>query len=296
MGGGSWTAPDTQASVRSYTKSVANTTSVNQVFRKSSLSEILNPKGVIMRESCDDAEKPESTPIIVGLDVTGSMGSIAMHIAKQGLDDIMTSIFEREPVTNPQVMFMGIGDALYDDAPLQVSQFEADFRIVEQLSNLYVERGGGGNDTESYDLPWYFAAHHTKIDSFEKRGQKGYIFTMGDETAPEVLRARDLNRIMGTNLQQDVDSVDSLRLASEKYHVFHLIIEEGYCARTHFKRVKDSWQQLMHNRAIFVDNYYNVSQIIISVIQVSEGADPEQVANSWDDASVQKSVRHALNI
>lgn len=296
MGGGSWTSKETQASYRSYSKSVSSATSVNQVFTKTRLSEVLNPKDVMLRESCDGEDNPNSRPIIIGLDVTGSMGMIAKHIAQEGLNEVMTSIFDRKPVSDPHVMFMGIGDALYDDAPLQVSQFEADFRIVEQLSNLYVERGGGGNHTESYDLPWYFAGTRTKIDCFDKRGEKGYIFTMGDELPPENLRAGDLKRIFGEGEQQDVPSEVSLRLAEEKYHVFHLVIEEGGYARRYPKDVVNGWKQLLNHRALLVDDYRNVSQIIISAIQVSEGADPEQVANSWKDANVQQSVRHALEL
>lgn len=296
MGGGSFRSAETQASYASYTKSVASATRVDQVFTKRRLSELLNPKNVMLRESCDGEDNPNSRPIIIGLDVTGSMGMVAKHIAQEGLGEVMNAIFDRQPVKDPHLMFMGIGDAAFDDAPLQVSQFEADFRIVEQLSNLYVEGCGGNNQTESYDLPWYFAGTRTQIDSLDKRGEKGYLFTMGDELPPEVLRARDLQRILGDGEQHDVPSVDSLKLAEEKYHVFHLIIEEGGYARRYLDDVVNGWQQMLHHRALRVNDYRNVSQIIISAIEVSEGGDPEQVANSWKDANVQRSVRHALGI
>ncbi len=296
MGGGSWTSASTQRSYAKYATEVSSATSVNQVFTKTKLSEVLNPKGVTLRESCDSEDNPSSRPIIVGLDVTGSMGMIAKHIAQTGLNDIMTAIFDRQPVNDPHVMFMGIGDAAYDDAPLQVSQFEADFRIVEQLSNLYVEGCGGGNMTESYDFPWYFAGTRTKADSFDKRGEKGYLFTMGDELPPETLRANDINRVMGTSEQHDVPSVESLKMAEERYHVFHLIIEQGSFARRRPNDVENQWKQLLHSRALMVDDYTKVSQVIISAIQVSEGADPEQVVNSWDDMSTQNTVRRALGL
>ncbi|HAO33838.1 MAG TPA: hypothetical protein DCQ84_12920, partial [Candidatus Competibacteraceae bacterium] len=57
-------------------------------------------------------------------------------------------------------------------------------RIARQLRRLWLEKGGGGNACESYTLPWYFAATHTAIDCFEKRGKKGYLFTVGDEEPP----------------------------------------------------------------------------------------------------------------
>ena len=294
MGGGSWTSRETQTSYRSYAKTVSEARNVDQVFRKTQMSSVLDPKNAVLRESCDGEDNPDSTPIIIGLDVTGSMGRIAMHVAQVGLNDIMTSIFDRKPVNSPHLMFMGIGDAEYDDAPLQVSQFEADFRIVEQLSNLYVERGGGGNQTESYDLPWYFAGTRTKHDAFEKRGKKGYIFTMGDELPPTTLRASAINRVFGTDEQHDVPTVESLKMAEEKYHVFHIIIEQGSYAMRRPNEVRSAWEQLMHNRALFVDNYNYLSQVIVSAIQVSEGADPEQVISSWEDQLIQQTVRRAI--
>ena len=126
----------------------------------------MDPSKITLRESCDSVDNPNSVPIILGLDVTGSMGRYAELIAKKYLPDLMTAIIERSPVADPHLMFMGIGDArMNDSAPLQVSQFEADIRILESLREIYLEGGGGGNSNESYDLAWYFGANKTKIDS-----------------------------------------------------------------------------------------------------------------------------------
>lgn len=77
-------------------------------------------------------------------------------------------------------MIMGIGDLAYDGCPIQVSQFESDIRIAEQLDKIYFEFGGGGNSFESYTAAWYFGSRHTKLDCLN-RGKKGIIITMGDE-------------------------------------------------------------------------------------------------------------------
>jgi hypothetical protein len=168
MGSGTFDA----GAYRAFTSSTTNKTT-DEIYSSRSLNKTLDPKGVKVRESRDSVDNPLSTPVIVALDVTGSMGMIADVIARQSLGTLFTSILDRKPITNPHVMFMGIGDAFYDSAPLQVSQFEADKSIIEQLTQLYLEHGGGGNNFESYNLAWYFAANHTVHDSYEKRAKRG---------------------------------------------------------------------------------------------------------------------------
>jgi len=242
----------------------------------------LNPHGVKMRESRDSADNPESTPIIVALDVTGSMGMIADTIARKGLGVLFESILDRKPITNPHVMFMGVGDANYDRAPLQVSQFEADKRIIEQLTQIYLEHGGGGNNFESYNLPWYFAANHTVHDSYEKRAKRGYLFTVGDEEVPQALTKEQIKAIVGDTIQTDsLSTAELLEAAQRTYDVYHIVIKEGSHASSHFDRVMNGWNQLLGQRAIPLADHTKLAETIVSIIEVAEGADASVSAGRW---------------
>src|SRR5687767_31569 len=128
---------------RAYTKTTSGK-STDEIYSSRSIHANLNPKGVKVRESRDSADNPQSTPIIVAIDVTGSMGIIADVLAREGLGTLFKEILDRKPITDPHLMFMAVGDANCDSAPLQVSQFEADNRIVEQLTQIFLEHGGGG--------------------------------------------------------------------------------------------------------------------------------------------------------
>lgn len=275
MGGGSWTSKDWTSYSSSH---ISSKKSAKEIYTRSSISDEFNPHGIDVRESCDNTEHPNSTPIIIGLDVTGSMNRVIEAIAKK-LGELATQILERKPVTDPQIMFNAIGDSTCDSAPLQVTQFESDIRIAKQLTDLYFEQGGGGNHFESYPLAWYFAANHTAIDSFDKHGRKGFIFTMGDDCFPQNLTKSEIKKIFGDVVESDIKVEDVLQQANRKYEIFHLLIEQGGSASS---MDSDKWMELMGERAIKVKDYTMIPEIIVSILETMGGKSVDDVVKSWD--------------
>ena len=154
MGIGNWSvkefksyssASKSGATYDSTTGKLRGLSSTQDVYKQNYLNDALNPRNV-MRECCDSEEHPNTIPVILALDVTGSMGGAALEVAKS-LNAIMTALYKE--VTDVEFCIMGIGDLAYDRAPIQISQFESDIRIAEQLDKIYFEGGGGGNDFES---------------------------------------------------------------------------------------------------------------------------------------------------
>src|SRR2546425_9211359 len=96
--------------------------STDEIYAARDINKNLDPKGVKLRESRDSADNPNSTPIIVALDVTGSMGILADVIAREGLGTLFKEILDRKPITDPHLMFMAVGHANFDSAPLPASQ------------------------------------------------------------------------------------------------------------------------------------------------------------------------------
>ncbi len=276
MGTARWDPSDWSAYAASTTGKATDA-----VFKARAIDPELDPLGVTLRESRDSDLNPQSTAIVVGLDVTGSMGMIADTLARKGLGTLVEEILARRPVSDPHILCMGIGDVLYDRAPLQVTQFEADIRIARQLEKLWLEKGGGGNACESYNLQWYFAALHTAIDCFEKRGKKGYLFTVGDEEPPLDLPAAGIARVFGDRVQRDFSSRELLTLVSRMYHVFHVIVEEGSHARHNARRVRNLWTELLGQRVISLSDHTQLAEVIVSAIAVNEGNDRDRVIGSW---------------
>lgn len=270
MGSGRWDG-DSRASYRAYSNSTVGK-STDEIYSSRSMDEGLDPRKIKVRESRDSEKNPESTPIIVALDVTGSMGMIADVIARKGLGTLFTSILDHNPVKDPHIMFMGIGDANFDRAPLQVSQFEADKTIIDQLTKLYLEHGGGGNGFESYNLAWYFARYHTVHDAMMKRHKRGYLFTVGDEEAPGDLTHDQIVRFVSDkDSEYDLSTAGLLKACQQVYDVFHVVIEEGDYARTAPDKVMRSWNKLLGQHVIPLSDHTKLAETIVSAIAVAEG-------------------------
>lgn len=239
-----------------------------------------NPKVIKVRESLKSDLNPHPTPIIVGLDVSGSMG-VVVEAMRKGLGIVFEEIIKRGPVSDPHVLAMAIGDMDYDSNPVQATQFEADpVTIGKQIEDLYLERGGGGNDHESYLGPLYFALMRTKCDAFNE-GRKGYIFTVGDEQPQMILRKTDIEKWFGDQPKQDYSASELLAAVERNWHVFHLMVEEGSHMRSYKSRVEKEWHEVLGQRAINLKDHNKMAEVIVSLIEATEGRDKDIVVKSW---------------
>ena len=187
MGGGSWSsatyASVTGAKLRSGTTFSYDTTA--KATGRYEAHEDLDPKrlnaaGINIRESRDSLEHPLSKPMVIAFDQTGSMGSIPRQM-QQRLKTVFQLTLDKG-IEDVQVAVGAYGDATNGErVPLQISQFESDNRIDDALDNIFIEGMGGGNNGETSNLLFYYLAHHTKLDSFEKRGEKGKLYVIADE-------------------------------------------------------------------------------------------------------------------
>lgn len=275
MGGGTYSESSysnhtTLRSARGYGGSAtAHSDDVRSGRAASGVHQRLNPKGLVVRESRDSDEHPASLPIAVFLDVTGSMSKMPM-VAMKKLPALMGLLLTQGYAQDPQVLFGAIGDATQgDDAPLQVGQFESAIQMAEDLDAVYAEGGGGGGGEESYELAWYVAARHTALDSVEKRGKLGYLFTIGDEQPYAHVSRRQVQTLIGTGPQENVPTATILAEAQAKYHVFHLIATRGSNGRN--EAMRRHWTRLLGSHAILMDDMDSVAEIIALVVGLCEG-------------------------
>ncbi len=284
MGRGSYTSAD-WTKLKNSSKITAESTA-SQLFKANQMEERFNPKFINVREARDNEDHPNSTPIILGLDVTGSMGYLSAEIAKNGLNETMMKIYANKPIEDPQIMFAAIGD-VKDYAPLQVTQFESDIRIAEQLLSLWLE-GRGGDSPEDYELLWYFAAQHVKTDCNEKHGKKGFLFTIGDADCHETLKQEHIKSIFD-DVHMDVPSKRLAEMAGEKFEVFHIHIEK------HRAGVPKNLQMMLPGKILCIpkEAVNTLPEIIITTMQLVNGEDKEKVISQWSEMA-QPIVRNAV--
>lgn len=275
MGSSNWNAQ----SYTDYSKTVSSK-SQQQIFTSTNIHPDLDPSKFEIRESVDSQANPNSTPIIIAVDETGSMGHLAVEIIKKGLGVIVEGIIARKPVPDPHILLAVIGDAYTDSSPIQATQFEADVVITPQIEKFYLEGNGGGNGGESYALVWWFAVNKTHCDAINKRGKKGYIFTVGDESCHRELTKEQINRLFNGQVEKDESAEQLLQTCQENWNVFHLITPTGVTQR---QNAGSKWRELLGERAMTIEDSNRLGEVIVSTMQINEGQNKNEVLKSWDD-------------
>jgi len=273
MGSGRW-SPDTY-----HARTTARTSAGKDVFDYSNDAvssgqlrphQTLDPQGLGIRESRDSVEHPDSNSIIISLDVTGSMGAVVRAI-HDDLPQLHELILGHKYIADPQIMFAAVGDATCDRVPLQVGQFESDNRMDQNLENMILEGGGGGQKTESYELMFYVAARHTGIDCWDKRRRKGYLFMIGDEMAYPTVKRAEVNGLIGRELEADIPIEKLIAEVQERYHIYYLI--PGGASYGSDQQILGYWNKLLGpGRVIKLESPEDTSECIGLTIGMNEGA------------------------
>lgn len=237
-----------------------------EVFQQSECHPLMNPKGVRVRECRDSADHPRSTGIVFALDVTGSMGAIPTALAATELPKFM-KVLTACDVPDPQILFMAVGDAYSDRAPLQVGQFESTAELMDQwLTRTFLEGGGGAWGKESYELGLYFLAQHTELDSVVKRGKRGYVFLTGDELPYELLSKHAVETIVGDRLDDDLKIAEIVAELQKTFVPFFVIPDQG--RRAHCER---AWRDLLGDNVLCMDTATDICHVAAGAILIAEG-------------------------
>jgi hypothetical protein len=245
------------------------------------------------RESRDSNAHPASHAVAVLFDVTGSMQTVP-RILQKNLCRLFDLLVDKHYLTDPAILIGGIGDATCDVAPLQVGQFESGNEIEDDLSRLYLEGGGGGQKTESYELALYFLARKTASDCWERRRTKGYAFLIGDEMPYGRVKRREVEHVFGDTLKADIPIADIVAEVQQKYELFYIL--PNLTSHYDNPQILLTWQKLLGQNALRLPDPAAISESIAATIGLAEGsATYDRLAADLGDAGTSPSVMNAVS-
>ncbi len=238
-----------------------------ETFKSKETPSDMSPHGLKFREARDSEEHPNSKGVLIGMDVTGSMGDIPATLAQKTLPELMKVIHPILP--DVQLCFGAIGDAYSDRSPLQIGQFESSDELFDQwLTKVHLEGRGGGWGQESYELAFLLAARHVAMDCLEKRGEKGYFFITGDEESYPQVSRRQVQEIFGYDLGADIPLEDIVAEVATKFHPFFLVPDEG---RFNHGGVGNFWKKLLGDHVITMVTPDDTAHVMAAIIAATEG-------------------------
>lgn len=268
MGGGNWDSG-------SYTKAKATRAATNVddfAYSKTSTTTHANldplrikdkPFGKL--ESRDSTDHPNSVPVFVSFDVTGSNIDRAVDAQKK-LPNLMELLHKYLP--DPQVAVAANDDFnSVGKESIQISDFESDNRVDEHIRSIRLVGIGVGNNGESYDLMLFAAARLIVTDSMEKRAKKGYLFIYADEPIFTKVQAIEVKSTFGITIERDIPIAEIVEEVQRSWNVFMLYPIGGYLdAREQYVKLfgKDSVIDVQHPNLI--------CELIASIVGLHEEA------------------------
>lgn len=168
---------------------------------------IIDPKQKISTES--------KNPVIVAIDVTGSMASWPFEIFDR-LPLMYNTLSQYRP--DVAISFAAIGDAKVDRWPLQVTPFASGFDLEQLLGSLYGE-GGGGDAPESYGLFARWVNTHVTIPSTE---DVPFLIVFGDINMHATMDSKQVSHYLGDSVWGSVDSINEWKQVTQKWNTWFL--------------------------------------------------------------------------
>ncbi len=224
-------------------------------------------------------------PIVVGIDCTGSMADWPGEIFDR-LPLFCQTLAKYQP--DVELSFSVIGDAYCDEYPLQVADFGKGPALDKVLNAFYPEGGGGGQQSESYELWAYYMLKHSSTP----KATSPFLIIMGDESFYELIEPSQAKHYIGDNLEKPLDSFEVWRALGQRYNVFLLHKEYGYGASD--DDILKFWETALGRQKIVrVPSKERVVDVAMGIIARAWGKFGDFMTNisaRQDDATVSKVV------
>ncbi|AJF62056.1 TPA: hypothetical protein HA239_05655 [Candidatus Woesearchaeota archaeon] len=225
-----------------------------------------------------EIESYSANPILVGVDVTGSMASWPGEIFDR-LPLFATTLAQYRD--DAEFCFAAIGDATCDSYPLQVNKFGKGIDLEDHIKALGAEGGGGGQIKESYELFGYYMLNNVKTPN----ALSPFLFILGDEMFYPAVNPDQVEHYIGSTLQSGIDSLGLWAALSQKYNMFFLQKPYGHGGEASVDaEVRKAWEKALgKERVIQLPSMERTVDIMMGIVAKSWG--------KYDDFSLSLGAR-----
>lgn len=168
--------------------------------------QLTNPKKVVTTTS--------PNPLIIGVDVTGSMQRWPFEIFDR-LPLLYQTLSQYRP--DLEVCFVAIGDTRCDRWPMQCTTFAKGFELDQNLKALHGE-GGGGDAPESYGVFAQWVNTHVHADNAERP----FLIVFGDAPMHDKVMEGEVRHVLGDEIPQALDATTVWHQVSRKWNTWFL--------------------------------------------------------------------------
>lgn len=207
------------------------------------------------RRSADPATLPKNriltcahkSPIVVAMDVTGSMGNWSKVIYDK-MPMFFGQIMVQGYLPDPAISFAAVGDYHSDEAPLQVCDFAAGIDLDRWLQKLWLEGNGGGQHRESYEAAAAFYLGYSELSSM------GLFFFTGDESYYPRIRFGE----------REAPTKEVFEGLKQKYDIY--MIHKPYDDSRLDREIVADWRVLLGQNVLVLKDPKAVVDVMLGVI------------------------------
>lgn len=155
-----------------------------------------------------------SRPLVIVVDVTGSMGEWpATMFSKLPFLELGAQHYLGKDL---EICFAAVGDAYCDKYPLQSQAFTKGTKLKGSLEKLVIEGGGGGQTSESYELPALYFARNCSMP----RAVQPIIIFVGDEKPYDFVNEEHAKELMGVEIPERFSTAEVFKELRQKFAVY----------------------------------------------------------------------------
>jgi hypothetical protein len=262
MGGGEFIDFDTTRKHRTHSSGSFGDVSDDtflKVGRSTSVSAALLP---LIDGDCRRVDCFHKHPIVCMLDVTGSMGN-SVYVIYEKLGTFFLEIQKQNYLADPAISFAAVGDCYCDRAPLQVAQFSQSMELIDYLEQVYIEHGGGGQSSESYETMLYYYSRYCDLQNTEVP----FFFIIGDEGFYDKVKGDHRQKYFGEALATDLKSEKIFEEIKTKFAGNVFLLHLPYSGDD--QKIQKQWRSILGENVIDLVDPTLVIEVMLGIIAMT---------------------------